>query len=106
MMDSEVPVVVGEKTYKLALTLAAMEKINAQFGSLMEARQRVQLYDFSAICGVIAAGANLSPEQSKTLRSEVFSAGIVNVSAEANVFVIRLFDPEGRGDEESDSGEA
>lgn len=107
MISGDTEVKVGEKTYQLALTLAAMERINAQFSSLLDARQRVGMYDFDGICGIIAAGAGLSAAQAKALRAEVFSAGVVNVSKQVHTYIIRMFDPEDRGStEDKGSGEA
>lgn len=105
-MDRHVTVRLGETSYRLNLTLAAMERINDEFGSLMQARERVALKDFRAVCKIIAAGASLSASQEKTLKNEVFEAGIVNVAVPVHTFVIRLFDPEGKGSKgESEKGE-
>lgn len=106
MMDGSVTVDLGDKQYRLALTLAALEKIEAEFGSLFEARQRVVVQSLTAICKVIAAGANLSPSQAKELKQEVFRAGVLNVAPKVHEYIVRMHDPENRGDlEETDSGE-
>lgn len=106
MIDGGVTVDLGDKEYRLSLTLAALEKIEADYGSLIEARQRVAYQSLTAICRVIAAGANLTPNQVKELKQEVFRAGVVNVAPKVNEYIIRLHDPENRGDlEETDSGE-
>ena len=106
-MDRHVTVRLGEKQYQLNLTLSAMEKIEAEFGSLIEVRQRVAMQSLHAICRTIAAGANLSESQVKALKEEVFSAGVINVAPSVNAFIVRLHDPEDRGSEgDSDSGEA
>lgn len=95
MIDRSIPVSLGEKEYRLQLTLHALERIERDLGSLFEARQRVAMHSFQAIVQIITAGANLSESQVKELKKEVFSAGVVNVAPAVNAFIVRLHDPEG-----------
>ena len=106
MIDRDVELKLGEKTYVLSPTLDAMRKINRSLGSPVEALQRAKFLDFDAICTIISAGASLSQKQSERLQAEVFAAGLVTVTNSVAEFIGVLLDPTGSKDEGDDSGKS
>lgn len=91
----DIDIKIGDKTYTLGVTLDALEKIDARFGSIVEATQRVRLHDFNAICAIIAAGAGLARTQIRPLREEVFSAGLSTIVPQLADYIARLLNPNG-----------
>jgi hypothetical protein len=104
MIDRDVELTVGDRTYFLKPTLDSMLKINRQLGSLFGAIDRAKQLDFEAICQIIAAGAGLSQKATELLKAEVFEAGITNVVQPVAQFLSVLLDPTGEQAEESPAG--
>lgn len=102
MIEKQVELKLGEKTYILAPTLDAMIKINRGLGSAVDAMARVRKADFEAICLVIAAGAGVGPKQANQLQQEVFEAGVLNQTAAVSEYLVLLLNP--TGEEADDSG--
>jgi hypothetical protein len=94
VIDRDVDLRVGEKTYTLSPTLDAMRKINRALGSVVQAAERARSLDFDALVTIIAAGAGISGK-SDALASEVFEAGVVNVVGPVADFLGVLLDPTG-----------
>lgn len=95
MIEREVTLTLGDKTYHLQATLNSMLKVNSGCGSLMKAYESIKELDFEAICLVVAAGAGLNQKQTIELQQAVFEAGIGSVATTAAEFVGMLLSPTG-----------
>lgn len=104
MIEKQIEVKLGQKTYILTPTLEAMLKINRGLGSAVDAMARVRKADFEAICLVIAAGAGVGPKQAEQLQREVFEAGVLNQTGAVSEYLVLLLNP--TGEEAGDSGKA
>lgn len=104
MIDRDVDLKVGDKTYMLSPTLDAMLKINRALGSPIQALERVRSVDFDAICVIVSAGAGLSAKAAEKLKGEIFVAGVVNMVGPVVQFLAVLLDPS--DGKETDSGKA
>lgn len=102
----QVEVVLGDTAYMLVPTLAALQKIDRQYGSLREAAGRVAVLDLDAVCHVIAAGAGLGQKQAQALPQQVFDAGIAPVAAPVTEYLTLLLNPSGREPSETDEAAA
>ena len=88
-------VTVGDTEYELKPTLAAVRKIEHQYGGLRPALEALSGLSVDATALVIAAGAALSPKETRELAEAVFSEGVADVSAQAVSFIVTLLNPGG-----------
>lgn len=103
MIDRDIDLELGDKTYKLSPTLSALKKINRRYESLVTAMEAVKRLDFDAVCMIIGAGTNASQKQMEELESEIYQAGLVNVVGKVADFLGVLLDPSG-GEDEGEPG--
>lgn len=103
MIREEIELVLAGETYKLTPTVAALERIDARFGSLIECSRRIEGYSLEAISLVIAAGAGLSAKQTPAMREKLLSAGLKAAIQPLTRYLAAFLDGDGGGDA---SGEA
>lgn len=105
MMSEPILLPLGDETYELQPTLAAMKKINDRFTSLLDCSQRIVRYDFSAHSFVIAAGAALSPTQTKEMEARLVGR-MQGATDQLGKFLARLMNGGVENAEGADQGEA
>lgn len=101
----QVDIELDGETLTLKPTLAAMQKINKQCGSIRAAITHAYNVDFDVVVAVIAAGAGIGQREAKDLPEKVFAAGVVNLAPAVSEFLGMLMDPSGRDRDESEGGE-
>lgn len=101
-----VTVTVGDNTYTLTPTLAAVRKIEAELGALTTAMQRVNGYSVDACAAVIAASANVDDTATQALPEQVFQSGVRDVATALMPYLLALLNPRGAEQEQDAKGNA
>lgn len=84
----DVPIILDGEEFKLVPTLGACRAISAMAGGLSQAAQRCLQMHFETVVEVIALGLNAtSGPQKKQIEEKVFKTGLVNVAADAILFI-------------------
>ena len=95
-------VAIGEFEFELTPNLDAVRKIEGRFGGLRPALDALGNLSVEACAFVIAAGAGLTPKETKELPDAVFEAGVAEVTAQVVPFVVALLNPSQAKAEESE----
>lgn len=91
-----IEVELGGKTYTLRTTIEAADKIDREFGGVMQAIDRVRSLSLAAVSRIVIIGiGTTSKGGQETLRQAVFDAGIANVGPAAVQFLLALVNPGG-----------
>jgi len=88
-------ITVGDETYELKPTLAAVRSIEARYGGLRGAAQALHNMSVDAVAYIIASGAGLSETQAKVLPEQVWQHGAVELIPAVNAYLSALYNPRG-----------
>lgn len=88
-------VTVGDETYELKPTLAAVRSIEAHFGGLRGAAQALYAMSVDGVAHIIASGAGLNAKQAQELPEQVWQHGVVELIPAVNSYLGALYDPRG-----------
>lgn len=89
----------GEQTYDLQITLAAVRAIEARLGGLRGASHAVAGLSIDGMAHIISSGAGLERAAAELLPAAVFEAGAANVSEQLVPYIYALYNPRGGGPE-------
>jgi len=94
-LHGEVELVVGESTYVLKPTLAAVRAIERQFGGLRGALEVTRALSVEGCAAIIAAGAGVNEKAAAQLVQDVWQTGVLTVSVPVAAYVAALYNPRG-----------
>lgn len=86
---------VGEESFDLNITLAAVRKIEAHFGGLRGAAESLRVLSVDGVALIIAAGAGLSADASREMPEKVWLAGVSGIAAQLTSYLGALYNPRG-----------
>ncbi|MDD1150406.1 hypothetical protein M5G25_19180 [Pseudomonas sp. TNT2022 ID357] len=90
-----VDIILGEDTYTLKPTLAAVRAIEAHFGGLRGASQALNALSVDGCAVIIAGGAGLAGKDAEAVAEKVWQAGVVDVAVQLNAYLAALYNPKG-----------
>ena len=98
----QVDVELDGETLTLKPTLKALMKIESHFGGMRAAIERCGDLSLDGLSVIIAAGAGLSPRETKDVKDKIFAEGITNVLPSATEYLLLLLNPTGKEVEETE----
>lgn len=96
---------VGEETFDLTITLAAVRKIEAHFGGLRGAAESLRVLSVDGVALIIAAGAGLEAKQARELPEQVWMAGVAGIATQLTGYLGALYNPRGDTSGNGQAGE-
>lgn len=97
---------VGEESFDLTITLAAVRKIEAHFGGLRGAAESLRVLSVDGVALIIAAGAGLEAKQARELPEKVWMAGVSGIATQLTGYLGALYNPRGDAPGNGQAGEA
>jgi hypothetical protein len=88
-------ITLGDESYELLPTLAAVRAIEARFGGLRGAAQAITSLSVEGCAAIVAAGAGLAGKHAGAVEEQVWQAGVVEVSVQLNSYLAALYNPRG-----------
>ncbi len=88
-------ITLGDESYELLPTLAAVRAIEARFGGLRGAVQAITSLSVEGCAAIIAAGAGLAGKHAEAVEEQVWQTGVVEVSVQLNKYLAALYNPRG-----------
>lgn len=94
-LHGHIDVVVGDVTYELRPTLAAVRAIESRLNGLRGASAALHAVSVDAAAIVIAAGANLASDKTEGLPEAVWQHGVAELTPRLIEFLGALYNPRG-----------
>lgn len=99
-LHGTITVEVGDETYALRPTLAAVRAIESRFGGLRGASQAISNLSVEGCAAIVVAGAGLDGKAADAVAEKVWQAGVLDVSTRLNAYLLALYNPNPRGAKE------
>ena len=105
-----VEIVANDEKYTLKPTLEAYDRIEKNFGSLVELFQKIMqrgpVLTINEVTYIVAAGCDInSNKEMKKLKENIYAEGVLAVSPQVAEFISKMLDPSGKAEQKEDADE-